>query len=453
MEIKDNQILTGTIWKELLKFFFPTLLGTFFQQFYNTADAIIVSRALGKEALAAVGSTSPIINIVVFFFNGVSIGAGVVIGQYFGAKELEKLHDAVETTIAMTFVFGIIFTALGVAGTPFMLRFMATPDDVMGPADTYLKIYFAGVMGLLVYNMGSGILRAVGDTQRPLMFLVLSSLLNIVLDLLFVIVFRLGIAGAAYATIISQFISAILVMALLTATRDIYYFSWKDMHIDPGIFRRILEIGLPAGFQSMITSFSNVFVQSYINSFGSSSMAGWSCYNKIDQYIFLPIQSMAHSSTAFVSQNIGAGKVDRANKGSVAALAMSVSLTVLIGIVIIVVAPQAVGLFTTDESVIEFGTLFLRTNVFFMNFNAVNHVLAGALRGRGNSKAPMICMLANFVVVRQIYLFIISHTINTPGTIGFGYPVGWVCCSISEVLYFYFAYIRGKRLNRREENV
>ncbi len=251
----------GSIIGQIVMFSLPLMFGNIFQMLYNTVDSIVVGNFVGKEALAAVGSTTMIVNMLVFFFNGFSVGAGVLISRYFGGKNLERLHKAIETTMATTFVFCVLFTIIGSLGVKPMLRFMATPDDVMADATTYLRIYFLGFSGLLIYNMGSGILRAVGDTTRPLMFLILTSLMNIALDLLFVIVLHTGIAGVAYATIISQFISAILILVLLTGSKDIYRFVWKDICIDFGILRRIFVVGLPAGIQSVITAFSNVFVQ------------------------------------------------------------------------------------------------------------------------------------------------------------------------------------------------
>ena len=426
----------GGILRHLIAFSLPLLLGNIFQMLYNTVDSVVVGNFVGKEALAAIGSTTMIVNIMIFFFNGVAIGAGVVIGNYFGAKKLDLLHKAVETTMAVTFLFGVFFTFAGMALVPAMLLLMATPEDVFDMAKLYLQIYFAGSLGLLIYNMGSGILRAVGDTARPLYFLIFTSLLNTGLDLLFVIVFKAGIAGAAWATILSQFLSALLVLVLLTRTDDIYKFTWSDLGIDRQILTRIMAIGLPAGFQSMVTSVSNVFVQSYVNGFGSACMAGWASYNKLDSFIFLPMTSLNQAATTFVSQNIGAGKEDRVNKGTVRSLQAAVIVTAVIAAVLVVFAPQATGLFSSDESVIYYGVLFLRMNTFFLVFNAINHVLAGALRGRGDSRAPMYCMLACFVVIRQIYLFIGSRIAYNPYVIGFGYPVGWMTCCVAEVTYF-----------------
>ncbi len=441
----------GSIVKQILLFSLPLMLGNIFQMLYNTVDSIVVGNFVGKEALAAIGSTTMIVNMLVFFFNGFSIGAGVLISNFFGGKDIKRLHDAIETTMAVTFVFCVVFTIIGVMGVNPMLRFMATPDDVMDDATTYLTIYFIGFSGLLIYNMGSGILRAVGDTTRPLMFLVLTSIMNIILDLTFVLGLKMGISGVAYATIISQFISAILILVLLTKTEDIYKLSFSDLRIDTEILRRIFVVGLPTGIQSVITAFSNVFVQSYINSFGSSCMAGWSSYNKLDMFIMLPMSSMAMAATTFVSQNVGAGKEKRANRGTVTAISMSTFITFVIAIALYIFAELSIRLFSQDPSVIEYGVLFIRTNTFFLVANCVNHTLAGSLRGRGDSQGPMFIMIANFVVVRQIYLFILTHYIsNTAKWVGFGYPVGWMSCCVVELIYFYFKWVRPARLKERQ---
>ena len=435
----------GPIAKHILMFALPLMFGNIFQMLYNTVDSIVVGRFVGTEALAAVGSTTMITYMAVLFFNGFSVGAGVIIGKYFGARNMERLHTAVETTMAATFILCIAFTVLGMLGVKPMLRFMSTPDDVFPAATTYLRIYFAGIAGLLVYNIGSGILRAVGDTTRPLYFLILTSVLNIFLDLLFVMVFHMGIAGVAIATIVSQFISAVLILRLLIKTNDIYRLTIRDLRVDVPVLGEIVRVGIPAGIQSVITSFSNIFVQAYINYFGSTVMAGWACYNKIDQFVMLPMSSMAMAATTFVSQNIGAGKTERANKGTRVSIMLTLSITFGIALVIWIFAGQATGLFTSDPAVVAAGAAFLKWTVFFLLFNCINHVLAGALRGRGDAIGPMVIMLTGFVAVRQTYLFIMTHYIsNTPTTVGFGYPGGLMVTCVLEVAYFYLRWNRKK---------
>ena len=442
----SRNMTQGSILGQLVLFSLPLMLGNVFQMLYNTVDSVVVGNFVGTQALAAVGSTTMIVNIMVFFFNGFSTGASVVIARRFGARDTQRLHTAIQTTMAATFVLAVLFTLLGVLWVEPMLRFMSTPEDVFDQAAQYLRIYMAGFSGLIIYNMCSGILRAVGDTTRPLYFLIITSILNIVLDLFFVLKLELGIAGVSYATIVSQFVSAGLTLLLLTRTKDIYRLDWKGLRIDPQVLREIIAVGLPAAIQSVITAFSNVFVQSYINFFGSQCMAGWSAYNKLDQFVMLPMQSFAMAATTFVSQNIGAGQEKRANQGTVASVSLSVGVTGAIIVLVCVFAAPAIALFTPDEKVIEFGVLFVRTNFVFLLFNCVNHVLAGALRGRGDSTAPMAIMLLSFVLLRQIYLFVVTRFVaNIPMLVGFGYPVGWMACCIIEVSYYFLKWGRKKQ--------
>ena len=446
-----RDMTSGSILGHMIHFALPLMVGNIFQMLYNTVDSIVVGQYVGKEALAAVNATTVIINILVFFFNGFSVGAGVVIARNFGARDQKKLHESVETAMAATFAFCALFTVMGLLMVRPMLDFMSTPADVMEDATLYLRIYFFGISGLLIYNMGSGVLRAVGDTTRPLLFLILTSVLNIILDLLFVLVFHAGIAGVAWATILAQMISAALTTLLLSRAEDIYRLTWRDLRIKADVLRSIFAVGLPAAIQSVITAFSNTFVQSYINFFGSGCMAGWGCYNKLDQFIMLPMSSVAMGATTFVSQNIGADKEDRANRGTVVAMLLSLGVTAAIALALFVFSDQSLRLFSQDEEVISYGAMFLRANVFFLLFNCVNHVLAGALRGRQDARGPMIVMLASFVGIRQVYLFLVTRFVaNTPFLVGFGYPVGWMCCFVMELAYYYIRY-RRKAIDRNDK--
>ncbi len=436
---RTRDMTSGPIAKQIVLFALPLMLGNIFQMLYNTVDSVVVGKFVGTQALAAIGNTTLITNMAVFFFNGFAIGAGVVVGRFFGARKLDDLHRAVETIFSVTFILGVVFTIAGYFGQNFLLRMMSTPDDVFPQAETYLKIYFLGVAGLLIYNIGAGILQAVGDSTRPLYFLILTSLLNIVLDLVFVVVFKWGIAGAAWATIFSQFVSAAAVMILLIRTKDIYRFRFRDMTIDKDILKEILSIGLPAAVQSSITAFSNIFVQAYVNYFGSVIMAGWAAYNKLNQFVMLPMQTMAMAATTFVSQNMGAENPMRANKGTRTSLIITELFTFCVITVVVLLAPYATSMFTNDPAVIQYGSDFLRLNMYFLLFNCINHVLAGALRGRGDSRAPMMIMLLCFVALRQVYLFVMTRFIsNTYLTVAFGYPMGWMSCCVIELLYYYF---------------
>ena len=434
---KTWDMTQGTIWKHLLAFALPLMIGNLFQQLYNTVDSIVVGQFVSKQALAAVGSTTSIINMLVGFFSGVSVGAGVIISQRFGAKDPEGVHKAVHTTISLTLIIGLIGTVVGIVLAPIMLTLMKTPQDVFVEAKAYLQIYFGGISGLMLYNMGSGILRAVGDSRRPLYFLVFSSCVNIVLDLVFVLGFHMGVEGVAYATIIAQFSSAALIYFTLYRTHDVHRFHPKKLRIYPEMVRSIIRVGLPAGLQQALTSFSNVFVQGYINSFGTNCVAGWSCYHRIDQFILLPMQSISMASTTFVGQNIGHRDLERTEKGIRTAVTLSIIVTgFLIGLVVIFCAPL-IKIFNDDPGVVEYGVMFIRLISPFYLIICFNQIYAGALRGAGDAKAPMVIMLFSFVLFRQLYLAIGTQFINTEWFVGLGYPAGWIMCSTLQLLYYY----------------
>lgn len=433
---KAKRMTEGSIFKCLLYFALPLMVGNFFQQLYNTVDSIIVGNFVGKEALAAIGSVDSIINTYIGFFVGLSAGAGVVISQYYGASDDENVHKAVHTTIAITLIMAIGTTIISLFTTDIFLRISRVPSDVWPEAETYLGIYFLGLVGLLIYNMGSGILRAVGDSKHPLYFLIFSALSNTVLDIIFVANLRLGVAGAAYATIISQALSALLVLYTLIKTNDCYKISFKKIRIYPKLLKQIFRIGLPTALQMMVTAFSNVFVQSYINSFGSAAMAGYSSYNKIDKVCLLPLQSIGLAITTFMGQNIGAGNSERAIKGVKTATRMNVVTAIVLLTFLWVVAPYLIYIFNQDEEVIHYGTIFLRTMSPFFLCVAYNQIHNGALKGAGNTKIPMIIMMSCFIVFRQIYLFVISRVINTPIAIALVYPLGWLLCTIILSIYY-----------------
>ncbi|MBR5268866.1 MAG: MATE family efflux transporter, partial [Lachnospiraceae bacterium] len=382
---KTLDMTEGNIAKLLITFAIPLLLGNIFQYLYNTVDSLVVGNFVGKEALAAVGSTTYIINTLVMFFGGISVGASVIISRYFGAHDDETLHRAIETTMALTFIGSVLCTAAGIVLSPFLLRLMDTPEDVLPSSSVYLRIYFGGITGLMVYNMGAGILRAVGDTKRPLYFLIFSSIMNIILDLLFVVGFDMGIAGVAYATVIAQLISSVLILYLLTKTNEKYRLIWKDLHVDMNLTKEILSVGLPVGLQQAVTSFSNVYVQSYINSFGSAGMAGWSSFTKIDSFLGLPLQSIAQAVTTFAGQNIGAKNLDRVKAGVKTALKISFPLIFVMACFLYIFAPQLVSLFNRDVEVVYYGTLFMRLCVMVVPVTCLTQIFAGTLRGAGSA--------------------------------------------------------------------
>ena len=440
----DVNLTEGNIWWQIIAFAIPLLLGNLFQQLYNMVDTWVVGNFVSDAAFAAVGTVAPIINTLIGFFMGLSSGAGVVISQAYGRADMTEVKRTVIASVIMTLTLGVAFTVIGVSFTPMMLDFINTPDEVTVEATTYLRIYFAGVMGLMVYNMGAGILRAVGDSKRPFYFLVVSALLNIVLDLLFVIKFGMGVAGVAYATIISQIASAILVSIVLIKTSSpvklvLSELKHEFLHIKElfPIFKKIVRVGIPAALQMAITAFSNVFIQSYINHFGKECMAGYTAYAKIDAILFMPMQSLALSATTFVGQNLGAEKPQRAKKGSNTALILAVISTLLMGIPVMIFAPYLVTFFIDVESAVSYGTMFLRFMTPFYLLCTVNQVYSGSLRGSGNSKAPMIIMLTSFVLFRQAYMFIMANFIsNTIIPIVAAYPAGWALSSILTIIVY-----------------
>lgn len=423
----------GEIISLLVNFAAPLLLGNIFQQLYNTVDTWVVGNYVGKNAFSAVGTLNPIINTLIGFFMGFSNGACVIIARYFGAGDKEKVSKSVHTFVAVTLILCVVFTVLGLLLTPYLLDMIQSPVEVRNEQYTYLSIYFAGVSGLLIYNMGSAILRAVGNSLIPFIFLVISALLNIVLDLVFVINFNLGTAGVAYATILSQMISAILVLILLVKTDSSVRLKLRKISIDFQILKNIIIVGLPSAIQMSVTAFSNIFVQSYINYFGADCMGGWTAYSKLDQLLFLPMQSLALATQTFVSQNLGRHFTDRAKKGVITALLSSIVCTIVLIVPVMVAAPMLVTFFIDDNEteVIRYGTMFLRMISPFYVACCFNQIFGGALRGAGKSTSSMIIMLGSFVLARQIYLYIVSNFIsNTIIPIAMGYPFGWILCSI-----------------------
>lgn len=433
----DIVMTEGPIGRQLITFSLPLLLGNLFQQFYNTADSIIVGNFVGKEALAAVGSTGSIIFMVVGFMGGLSLGATVVISQYYGARDYKKLHDAVHTTMLVTLISSVVFIGVGIALVNPMLRFMNTPADVFDEAEIYLKIYFAGLPGLIVYNMGSGILRAVGDSKRPLYFLCFCTVFNIAFDLLFVVAFHWGVAGVAYATILAEFLSAVLTWWVLAYSQTPYQLHARNLKIDGPILKRIIGIGFPTAIQQGLTCFSNVYVQSYVNAFGSTCMAGWSACNKIDQFVTLPVQSLGMAITTFVGQNLGAKQAQRAKEGVRACMWIGLAVTVGLTALLNLFARGSLRMFTQEDAVLRYGVLFVRLISPFYLALCVYTILAGALRGAGVARAPMLIMLFSFVAFRQAYLFTVAKLGNSLNFIALGYPVGWVVCTILLVVCYY----------------
>ena len=433
----DVDMTQGSTTRHLVRFALPLLAGNLFQQLYNMVDTWVVGNFVSNEAFSAVGTVTPIINTLIGFFLGMSSGAGVVISQYYGAHRPEKVREAVHTAMLLTVIMGVVFTGVGIAMTPLMLELMKTPAEVAPDQTAYLTIYFAGIMGLLLYNMGSGILRAVGDSQRPFYFLLVSAGVNTALDLLFVLKFGMGVEGVAYATIIAQAVSAALTIAVLIGYDGSVKLSLRDLRIHWRMLKKIVAVGIPAALQMAITAFSNVFVQGYINHFGADCMSGWTAYTKIDQLVILPVQSLSLASTTFVGQNLGVGNVERAKGGVRRALYLSFAVTAVLLVPVLTLAPDMTAFFNSKPEVVSYGALLLRLLSPFYFFFCINQIYSGALRGSGNSQVPMLIMLGSFVVFRQIYLYVMAHFIsNEIVPIAMGYPAGWFVCSAVTLLYY-----------------
>lgn len=435
----------GNIPSLIISFALPLLAGNLFQQMYNTVDSYVVGNYVSKAALGAIGATTMIINTLVGFFTGFSTGGSILISQFFGAKNEDAVRKTAHTMVASTVVIGIVFTFAGIFFNRMMLEAISTPDDVINEAADYLHIYFEGLLFLMLYNMGSAILRAVGDSRRPLYFLIISSVLNVGLDLFFVLVLHEGIKGVAYATVISQAVSALLVFILLFKSRECYGLKFRLLKIDMYYLKNILRYGLPGGIQLSITFLSNTFVQAYINHFGSDAIAGWTSFSKIDNFCLLPMQSVSLSITTFVGQNYGAGKTDRAKKGVLVASAMSMIISAAVAVPVMIFARPLVAFFNKEAGVVYYGTYFLKVAVFFYIIRCLNQIFAGALRGFGNATIPMMVLLGSFVAFRQAYLAVTTHLTESFFPVALAYPVGWAVCSIS-MMVSYFIYMHRRKM-------
>lgn len=400
---------------------------------------MVVGRFVGKQALAAVGgSTSTLINLLVGFFVGLSSGATVVISQFYGARKADKVHWAVHTSIAFSVIGGIIFMIVGLVGSPWALEAMKTPEDVMGHAVVYIRIYFLGIIVNLVYNMGAGILRAVGDSRRPLYFLIASCFTNIILDVLLVAVLRMGVAGAALATITSQLLSAVLVVRALMKTDDMYKLEWKKVRIDQRMLQRIVRIGIPAGMQSVMYNISNVIIQAGVNTLGTDNVTAWATYGKVDGLYWMMINALGISATTFVGQNFGAGRLDRVRKGAGACMVIGVVLTASVGAVLYNGGHLLVELFTTDLQVQAISMDLLHFMVpTFITYIAIE-ILSGTLRGVGDAWMPLVITGIGVCAVRVLWIMLVLPHYHTIIGAAFCYPLTWSLTTVAFVIYYYF---------------
>lgn len=446
MARKDVDMTQGNILKHYLAFAAPLAVGLLFQQLYNAVDAAIIGNFGPENALGAVTSTGSIINMLIGIFNGLSLGTGVVLSQAYGAHDEKRIHKIVHTTMLSTLILCVIATVLGLAIARPALVMMNTPEKIMDMSVTYLVTYFAGISGLLIYNMGSAILRAIGDSKRPLYFLVFSAVVNTVLDLVFVICFDMGVFGVALATVIAQGLSAVLVVYVLLKEPGAYGLRLKDLHIDKAEFKAIFNLGLPSSIQQGLTSFSNVFVMSYVNAFGADCTSGWGAYNKLDMFLMVPVMALAQASTTFVGQNWGARQYARARRGVRYGVWMSMGCLVTLAAAVLIWANPLLHLITSNPAEIAYGERFIRIITPFYITICFNQIYGGALRGIGSAKTPMFIFLGSFVAFRQAFLFAVNLLVDgrVIGALSdahfflmsLAFPMGWMMASALLIIFY-----------------
>lgn len=434
-----NQIIEGVIWKQLLLFFFPIVLGTFFQQFYNTIDTVIVGRFVGKAALASVGgSASQIINLVVGFFTGLASGASVIISQFYGAEDKRSLQESLHTAYAFSIIGSVLITVAGMLLAPSMLRWMNTPTELMEQSTLYLRIYFGGILFVFIYNVGSSILRAIGDSKRPLYYLIICSVINIILDVVMVLVFHLGIAGVAIATVIAQAVSAILVTYTLMASNDLIRLHLKKIRLHGTVLKSQLRIGLPGGFQTIMYSISNIVIQAALNDYGTDTMAAWAAYGKLDAIFWMISGAFGIAITTFVGQNYGAGKYIRIKKSVRVCMGIDFIASVILVVFLMAARVPLFHIFTTDAEVVKIGSDMLAMITPCYIFFVFIEVLSGALRGIGDVIIPMIITMCGVCLLRVLWIIFAVPVHPGIDTIIYSYPVTWIVSAILFIVYYIY---------------
>ena len=425
----------GNVYRHILLFAIPVFISQLFQQLYNSVDSLIVGQYLGKEALAAVSSSGSLIHFLTSFVIGTMQGAGVIVSRFYGADDEKTVAESIHTTVVFGLLAGVFVTVLGVGLTPTLLRWMGTAETVLPHSISYFRLYFAGGISIVMYNAFRSIMTSLGDSRRPLIYLILSSVLNVILDWLFVGVMGYGVGSAAVATTVSQTVSALLCLGHLTDPALSFRLRWRELRMSPRILREIVRCGVPAGVQNSVIGLANVLVQTNINSFGEDAMAACGSYFKLEGFVFLPITSFSMALTTFIGQNLGAGKHDRAKEGARFGLISSCVLTEIIGVLMIVFAAPLIGLFTKDADVIAIGVREIRTEALFYFLLSFDHCIAGICRGAGKASVPMVIMLSIWCVVRIIYITVamrISHQIHL---LFWAYPLTW---GISAVMFLWY---------------
>ena len=443
MKKTSLDLTQGSITKQIILFALPILLSQVFQNLYNSVDSLIVGNFLGTTALAAVTSCADISQLLVGFFTGLSAGAGVLFARYFGMKNYERLHDAISTSLIFSFIIGITMMAVGICIADVLLNIVACPADVYDEAIIYLRVYLVGLLFTSLYNVASGVLRSVGDSRNPFIYLVISSILNIILDIIFVVVFKMQVLGVALATIISQLLSVILVYYQLTHAHDVYRIDLRHLKFDSTMLKEVISLGLPAALQSCLISISNLFVQRYVNLFGSSVMAGVGAAKKIDKFVGLIANSLGMSTATFVSQNIGAKRIDRAKKGIRITFVLAFIPVAIIGSLIYIYANRAISLFIDDKDAIYYGAMMIQTMMPLYYSQSINQIMLNTLRGYGKSFVAMILSLIGMIGIRQLFLAISFSIERNVNHVFLGYPIGWIFSALFVSLY-YFIVIRPK---------
>lgn len=435
---KTQDFTQGVIWKQLLFFFFPILIGTFFQQLYNTVDTIIVGQSVGTEALAAVGSTGNLTNLIVNFFVGLSSGATVVIAQYYGAHDEQRVSKAVHTSFAMSITCGVIMMLFGLFFSYQCLEMISVPSDIIQDATLYMQLYFLSMIPGVIYNIGAGILRAVGDSKRPLYYLIICSFVNVIFDYLFVVILNWGIAGAAIATVIAQIVCAILVVIQLMRSKESYQLHLKEIAFDFPILKRIIKIGLPAGIQSTMYSISNIVLQTHINSFGTQTIASWSVYIKIDAFFWMIMGAIGASITTFVGQNYGAKLYNRIQKGMKTALVIAMMSAFIVGSFLYVYGGIVSNLFSSDQNIVLQCQDIMRFLVPWYFTYCCVEIFSGTMRGCGEALKPMLLVCFGICVLRIIWVTFVSPVVGTFNSVIVSYPITWSVTSVLFIVYYYY---------------
>ena len=451
---KNTLLMTqGNIWKLLITFSIPLIIGNLLQQMYNTADSIIVGNFVGSNGLAAVGSGTALINLIIAFAQGASVGAGVVVSQYIGADKKDKIKISVHTSICISIILGLILSLLGIFASPSLLIMMKTPNVVLKSSILYLQIYCGGLIFNVIYNMATGILNAAGNSKKPLVYLAIASFTNIILDLLFIKIFNLGVMGAAIATDISQAISCILAIGYLLKVKSDYKLYIKDLKINKETAVKIIKIGLPTAIQNMVISFSNVLVQSSVNAYGATAMAGYAAYLKIDGFNILPVLSISMAVTTFTGQNVGANRLDRVKKGMYSSLIMVLVYTVFIGAVLLIFSHQVLGLFTHSAQVIMYGQLAMKYFCPYYFLLGILNVLAGTVRGAGKGIPPMIILLFSMCIFRILWIKIALPFYSSIDGVFILYPISWLVGAILMIFYTKFGkWLPHKQMEKKENS-